>query len=116
MTKSGKVVVIISFIVIAATCYGVFRFFRFSFEMKKKAEALSGEGMTPMWVAVNGSIAGIIAVADTLKENSQAAIAALHHFGLEVNYMWYLLFLQPAKIGLVINSIRNGYIVVIAVI
>jgi Cu+-exporting ATPase len=53
-------------------------------DMKQKAEALSSDGKTPMWVAVDGKIAGIIAVADTLKDNSRAAVAALHHFGLEV--------------------------------
>jgi Cu+-exporting ATPase len=52
--------------------------------MEKKAEVLSGEGKTPMFVAVDGKIAGIIAVADTLKENSKVAIAALHHLGIEV--------------------------------
>ena len=52
--------------------------------MKQKADALSVEGKTPMWVAIDGSIAGIIAVADTVKENSGAAIAALHRLGLEV--------------------------------
>jgi Cu+-exporting ATPase len=37
-----------------------------------------------MLIAVDGKIAGVIAVADTLKDNSQAAIAALHNLGLEV--------------------------------
>jgi Cu+-exporting ATPase len=49
-----------------------------------RAEDLSNEGKTPMFVAVDGKIAGIIAVADTLKENSKTAIAALHRLGLEV--------------------------------
>ncbi len=53
-------------------------------EMEQKAEALSGEGKTPMFAAVDGKLAGIIAVADTLKENSKSAIASLHHLGLEV--------------------------------
>ncbi len=53
-------------------------------DMEQKAEALSGEGKTPMWVAIDGQIAGIIAVADTLKENSRAVIAVLHHLGLRV--------------------------------
>jgi Cu+-exporting ATPase len=52
--------------------------------MTSKSEDLSSEGKTPMWVAVDGIIAGIIAVADTLKENSRTAIAALHHLGLQV--------------------------------
>jgi Cu+-exporting ATPase len=52
--------------------------------LPQQAEALSGEGKTPMWVAVDGKIAGIIAVADTLKENSKSAVAALRNLGLEV--------------------------------
>jgi len=52
--------------------------------MEGKAAALSREGKTPMFVAVDGKPAGIIAVADTLKEDSKAAIDALHHLGLEV--------------------------------
>lgn len=52
--------------------------------LRQHAQVLSGEGKTPMWVAVDGKIAGIIAVADTLKESSKSAIGALHHLGLEV--------------------------------
>jgi len=52
--------------------------------MEGKAETLSREGKTPMFVAVDGRPAGIIAVADTLKEDSKAAIDALHQLGLEV--------------------------------
>jgi Cu+-exporting ATPase len=53
-------------------------------DLEHQAEVLSGEGKTPMWVAVDGKIAGIIAVADTLKENSKSAVAALRNLGLEV--------------------------------
>ena len=52
--------------------------------MEGKAEALSREGKTPMFVAVDGRPAGIIAVADTLKQDSRVAIDALHQLGLEV--------------------------------
>jgi Cu+-exporting ATPase len=45
---------------------------------------LAGEGKTPMYVTINGSIAGIIAVADTVKENSKKAIEKLHEMGIEV--------------------------------
>ena len=50
----------------------------------KKAEDLSGEGKTPMFLAVDGEAAGIIAVADTLKESSKEAVGALHRMCLEV--------------------------------
>ena len=37
-----------------------------------------------MFLAVDGSARGIIAVADTLKENSKEAVESLHRMGLEV--------------------------------
>ncbi len=48
------------------------------------ADALAGEGKTPMFVAIDGRYAGIIAVADVVKESSARAIAALHGMGIEV--------------------------------
>ena len=47
------------------------------------AEQLSGEGKTPMYVAVDKEVIGLIAVADTLKENSVNAISALKKLGIE---------------------------------
>ena len=52
--------------------------------LAERAEQLSGEGKTPMFLAVDGQGAGIIAVADTLKENSRSAVETLHRMGLEV--------------------------------
>jgi Cu+-exporting ATPase len=49
-----------------------------------KAEDLSGKGRTPMFLAVDGKAAGLIGVADTLKENSKQAVEMLHRMGLEV--------------------------------
>jgi Cu+-exporting ATPase len=49
-----------------------------------KSETLSQEGKTPMFVAVDGQVAGVIAVADTLKPGASDAIAELHRMGLEV--------------------------------
>jgi Cu+-exporting ATPase len=46
--------------------------------------ALAGQGATPMYVAVDGAAAGIIAVADTLKAESPEAVAQLKALGLEV--------------------------------
>ncbi|MCA9765666.1 MAG: copper-translocating P-type ATPase [Carnobacterium sp.] len=48
------------------------------------SDALASEGKTPMYIAVDGQLAGIIAVADTIKENSVKAIKRLHQMGLEV--------------------------------
>jgi Cu+-exporting ATPase len=50
----------------------------------KKAEELSNQGKTPMFVALDQRPAGIVAVADTLKENSKEAVEALHRMGVEV--------------------------------
>ncbi|OGO22660.1 MAG: haloacid dehalogenase [Chloroflexi bacterium RBG_16_51_9] len=49
-----------------------------------QAERLETEGKTTMFVAVNGKPAGIVAVADTLKETSARAVAELHRLGLKV--------------------------------
>jgi len=53
-------------------------------DLEKEAEDLSNQGKTPMYVAVDGSPGGIIAVADTLKDNSKEAVATLYKLGLEV--------------------------------
>ena len=45
---------------------------------------LSEQGKTAMVVAVDGELAGVVAVADTLKDDSIEAIARLHRLGLEV--------------------------------
>jgi Cu+-exporting ATPase len=52
--------------------------------LEEKASQLSQQGKTPMFVALDGSVQGIIAVADTLKPNSRAAVKELHRLGLEV--------------------------------
>jgi len=49
-----------------------------------EADKLSFLGKTPMFVAVGNSAAGLIAVADTLKEHSKEAVAGLKALGLEV--------------------------------
>jgi len=49
-----------------------------------EAERLAGEGKTAMFVAVNGKLAGIVAVADTLKETSAIAVKELHRMGIRV--------------------------------
>jgi Cu+-exporting ATPase len=48
---------------------------------------LAGEGKTPMLAAVDGKFAGIVAVADTVKDESKAAIAEFHRLGLKVVMM-----------------------------
>src|SRR5260370_11688605 len=48
------------------------------------AERLAEGGKTPLWTAINGSLAGIIAVADTVKPTSIQAIRQFHREGLRV--------------------------------
>lgn len=48
---------------------------------------LAGQGKTPVFVALGGRAAGVIGVADTLKEDSGAAVAALERRGIEVIMM-----------------------------
>ncbi|MHB9115097.1 MAG: heavy metal translocating P-type ATPase [Thermoleophilia bacterium] len=50
----------------------------------EEAERLAADGKTPMFVAVDGRAAGVIAVADTLKPNSVEAVSRLRKMGLEV--------------------------------
>lgn len=53
-------------------------------ELAPVAERLADQGKTPMFVAADGAVLGIVAVADTVKDDSGPAIAALHRMGLEV--------------------------------
>ena len=46
--------------------------------------ALSADGKTPMLIAVDGRAVGVVAVADTLKDDAVAAVAALRRLGIEV--------------------------------
>lgn len=48
------------------------------------SDELARQGKTPMYIAINNKIAGMIAVADTVKENSLKAIEKLHKMGIEV--------------------------------
>ena len=55
-----------------------------SADMKTRAEALAGEGKTPLLFAADGRLAGIIAVADTIKPDSIEAIKQLKNMGIRV--------------------------------
>ncbi|WP_312375824.1 heavy metal translocating P-type ATPase [Stutzerimonas nitrititolerans] len=48
------------------------------------AERLGGEGKSPLYAAIEGRLAAIVAVADPIKPSTPAAIAALHQLGLKV--------------------------------
>lgn len=53
-------------------------------EAKAKGEALADEGKTPLFIASDGKLTGIIAVADTLKEQSPEAVRRLKEQGINV--------------------------------
>ncbi|GAW93733.1 heavy metal translocating P-type ATPase [Calderihabitans maritimus] len=53
-------------------------------EVEEKVQELENQGKTAMLMAVEGKMAGIIAVADTVKEHSQEAIKDLQRMGIEV--------------------------------
>jgi Cu+-exporting ATPase len=53
-------------------------------ELEADSDRLAGEGKTPMYVALDGKLAGIVTVADVLKKSSKAAIESLHKMGIEV--------------------------------
>jgi len=48
------------------------------------ADAFAADGKTPVFVAIDGRAAGVIAVADTLKAGSSAAVAELQRLGISV--------------------------------
>lgn len=52
--------------------------------MEQQSDRLAEEGKTPMYVAFDGYLAGIVAVADVVKSSSKAAIESLHRMGIEV--------------------------------
>ncbi|WP_226701818.1 heavy metal translocating P-type ATPase [Microbulbifer elongatus] len=54
---------------------------------QKKAQALAGQGRTAMYAAVDGAMAGIIAVADPIREDVQAAVERLKALGLRIEML-----------------------------
>lgn len=52
-------------------------------EFEERAVNLSNEGKTSMYVAIDGEIAGVIAVADKIKDTSCSAIQKLHKMGIK---------------------------------
>ncbi|MBR4710509.1 MAG: heavy metal translocating P-type ATPase [Clostridia bacterium] len=52
--------------------------------MRRTAEHLADEGKTPLCFARDGSFLGVIAVADTIREDSAEAVAAFHRMGMRV--------------------------------
>ncbi|MDR3347993.1 MAG: heavy metal translocating P-type ATPase [Acidaminococcales bacterium] len=53
-------------------------------ELEAAGDGLALEGKTPMYIALDGKAAGIVAVADVVKQSSRAAIQSLRRMGIEV--------------------------------
>lgn len=53
-------------------------------KIKKRAEALAQDGKTPLYFGRNGKLAGMIAVADVIKEDSPKAVKELQNMGIHV--------------------------------
>ncbi|HEX9657667.1 MAG TPA: heavy metal translocating P-type ATPase [Bacteroidota bacterium] len=51
---------------------------------KSIEDRLSDEGKTPVWVAINNKLAGLLGIADVLRENSPSVVKALDGMGLRV--------------------------------
>jgi Cu+-exporting ATPase len=51
--------------------------------LTEAVDKLASEGKTPMYVAINGALAGVIAVADVVKQSSKSAIETLRKMGIE---------------------------------
>jgi len=52
--------------------------------VQERADGLRGEGKTAMFVALDGKLAGLVAVADPIKQTSAEAIRRLHESGLKI--------------------------------
>ena len=52
--------------------------------LSEKADALAGQGETPMFFAADGALLGLISVTDPVKETSAAAIARMKQQGIRV--------------------------------
>lgn len=62
----------------------VSKFVKVSDDMRAKAVEFSKEGKTPLFFAVDDRLCGIIAVADTIKEDSPEAVRQLKNMGIRV--------------------------------
>jgi len=51
--------------------------------LDERVQSLASDGKTAMYVAVDGRMAGVVAVADTIRESARQAVWALHEFGVQ---------------------------------
>jgi Cu+-exporting ATPase len=56
-------------------------------DLREEAENLAREGKTPMFIAIEGRLAGLIAVADRIKQTSREAVEQMKRMGLQVTML-----------------------------
>ena len=56
-------------------------------EYESAADAIAGKGQTPMFVAADGQVIGLISVADPVKESSRRGIEQIRSLGIEVHML-----------------------------
>jgi Cu+-exporting ATPase len=54
------------------------------YDLNEDAERLRRQGSTVLWAAIDGCLAGLLAISDPVKDSAPAAVAALHREGLKV--------------------------------
>lgn len=52
-------------------------------QLEERVSRLAAEGKTAMYVAVDGQPAGVVAVADVIRESARKAVQALHRMGIQ---------------------------------
>jgi Cd2+/Zn2+-exporting ATPase len=75
-----------------------------------RSDAIGEDGRTPVWIAIDGILAGIVSISDPVKPEARAAVAELHAAGIEV---WLITGDQArtaasvaAQVGIVPDRIR----------
>ncbi|WP_437227020.1 heavy metal translocating P-type ATPase [Planctomicrobium sp. SH661] len=79
-------------------------------QLLSRAEELRRQGMTVFQVAVDGQLAGLLAVSDPLKETTPEAIRSLHQLGLKISMLTGDHLLTAKSVGeqLKIDEVRAG--------
>ncbi len=79
---------------------------------EEAAEALRSDGKTVMFVAIDGALAGLVAVADPIRDNAAEAVRALHTAGLTIIMATGDNETTAAAVGhrLGIDDVRAGYL------